>query len=161
MGPRLRFEREVRVFLRKSGYDPAQASEAIDRLKDLGLLSDEETCRALVRDRVRFAPKGRGLILAELRRKGAQDAVATAALDEVLGPDAEVEAAADFLRRSARKWARLPEGDARRRMYSALARRGFAREVARAALSKAAGEAPDDEALFHEEEGGANAPDEP
>ena len=161
MGSRLRFERDVRAFLRKSGYDVAEVAGALARLKDLNLVSDEETSRAFLRDRMRFAPKGRGLLLAELRRKGAPDAVATAAMDDVLGPEAEIAAAAEFLRRSARKWARLPETDARRRMYAALARRGFPRDVARAALVRAAGESPGDEGLFHEEDGGAHAPEEP
>ncbi len=162
MGSRLRFEGDVRAFLRKSGYAPGQVSEALERLKELRLVSDEETCRAFVRDRMRFAPKGRSLLVAELKRKGAPEAVAAAAVEEVLGADSEIDAATDFLRRSARKWARLPEAEARRRMYGALARRGFAREVARAALVRAAGERPEeDEDPFHEEDGGAGAPNEP
>jgi regulatory protein len=161
MGPRLRFERDVRAFLRKSGYDAAHVDEALARLKELRLVSDEDTCRAFLRDRMRFAPKGRTLLLRELVRKGAPDAVAKAALDDVLAGDFEIDAAAEFLRRSARKWARLPAADARQRMYAALARRGFPRDVARAALTKAAGESPDDDGLFHEEDDGAHAPFEP
>lgn len=163
MGARLRFERDVRAFLRKSGCAPAAVNEALVRLKELGLVSDEETSRAFLRDRMRFAPKGRSLLLAELKRKGAPDAVAAAAVEEVLGPDSGIDAATEFLRRSARKWARLPEAEARKRMYGALARRGFPREVARAALVRAAGERPEDDedVAFHEEDGGAGAPGEP
>ncbi len=162
MGSRLRFERDVRAFLRKSGFAPEQVSEALERLKELRLVSDAETCRAFVRDRMRFAPKGRSLLQAELERKGASAAVAAAAVEEVLAADSEIDAATEFLRRSARRWARLPEAEARRRMYGALARRGFAREVARAALVRAAGERPEeDDDPFHGEEGGAGAPGEP
>lgn len=162
LGSRRRFEREVRAFLRKQGHADAQVAEALDRLKELGLVSDEETCRAFVRDRARFAPRGRGLLLAELRRKGVAADVAEAALAEELTPGREVDAATDWLRRSARKWSGLPFGEARARMLAALARRGFGRDVAREALGRAAGEPPAGADTFPEEEDGAAfAPEEP
>jgi regulatory protein len=160
LGGRRRFEREVRAYLRASGYAAAAESEAVGRLKELGLLDDAETCRAFLRDRVRFAPKGRALLLAELMRKGVKAEVAEAALSEVFPPEAEADVASDWLLRSLRKWQSLPEGIARRRMWSALARRGFPREAARAALVRVAGERGDDESLS-EEDGPGVAPEEP
>jgi regulatory protein len=162
MGTRRRFEREVRSFLRRKGCGAAEADDALARLRELGLVADDETSRAFLRDRLRFAPKGRGLLLAELLAKGASATVAEAALAEVVHSEAEVDAAADFLRRSARKWHNLPEGSARRRMWAALARRGFPRETARQALLRVAGEAADDETRMTEEDGGGQpAPGEP
>jgi regulatory protein len=161
LGPRLRFEREVVAFLRRQGFPKDRVAEAILRLKELGIVSDEETCRAFARDRLRFAPKGRSLLLAEMRAKGAAEEVAQAALDEVLPPGAEADAAAEWLRRSARRWRALPEGVARRRMWAALARRGFPREAAREALIRVAGEPPLDEAMSIGEEAGAPAEEEP
>lgn len=123
----------------------------MERLRELGLVSDEETSRAFLRDRLRFAPKGRRELLGELLRRGAPEPVAQAALEEVMSEGAEQDAAADFLRRSARKWQKLPEAVARHRAYGALARRGFSRDVARAALSRVLGEAKGEDRLLEEE----------
>lgn len=160
LGGRRRFEREVRSWLRGSGIAAAAVDEAVGRLKELGLLDDAETCRAFLRDRVRFAPKGRALLLAEMTRKGAAGPVAEAALAEVLPAEAEADVASDWLRRSLRKWQSLPEGIARRRMWSALARRGFPREAARAAIVRVAGERAEDEISLSEEDGAGVAPEE-
>ena len=167
LGRGRRFEREVRVFLRKQGFAPAQVAEATVRLKELGLVSDEETCRAFLRDRVRFAPKGRSLLLAEMRRKGAAAAVAEAALDEVLPVEAEVDAAADWLERAARRWRGLPDSAARHRMWGALARRGFPPTAVREAILRVTGEAPaddgspvDEEPFREEDDGAGSAPEE-
>jgi hypothetical protein len=83
-------------------------------------------------------------------------------LDEIFPVEAEADVAEDFLRRFARKWRDLPAGLARRRMYSALARRGFPRDAAREALARVAGEWSEDVATSIEENGGADpAPEEP
>lgn len=140
LGGRRRFEREVQAFLRKSGVAALEVEAAVERLRELGLVSDEETARAFLRDRLRFAPKGRALLGTELRSKGVTASLAQAMLDEVLPESAEADVAEDFLRRSARKWRELPMGMARRRMWSALARRGFPRDAAREALARVLGE---------------------
>ena len=151
LGGRRRFEREVQAFLRKTGVAAAEVEAAVDRLRELGLVSDEETSRAFLRDRLRFAPKGRALLAAELRSKGAKAPLVLAVLDEVFPESAEADVAEDFLRRSARKWRELPTGMARRRMWSALARRGFPRDAAREALARVLGEWMEaDEALADE-----------
>jgi SOS response regulatory protein OraA/RecX len=126
--------------------------ETMTRLRELGLVSDEETSRAFLRDRLRFAPKGRGLLLSELLARGTGAATAEAALQNVVTEDAEREAAAEFLRRSTRKWRGLPEGLARHRAWAALARRGFSRDVARAAMIRVLGESKGEDRLMEEEE---------
>lgn len=157
LGGRRRFEREVQGFLRAAGVSSAEAEAAVERLRELGLVSDEETSRAFVRDRLRFAPKGRALLLAELRRKGAKSPIAEDVLQELFPATAEADVAEDFLRRFERKWRDLPPGLARRRMWSALARRGFPRDAAREALARVAGEwAEADESMSEE-----NCPEEP
>ena len=161
LGGRRRFEREVSRHLRGAGYERAACEEAVARLKELGLLDDAETCRAFLRDRVRFAPKGRAILLAELLRKGAEGPVAEAALEEALPAEAEADVATDWLRRSLPRWRNLPEGIARRRMWSALARRGFPRDAARAALVRVAGEQLEDRESLSEDNGASVAPEEP
>lgn len=158
IGGRRRFEREVRGFLRREGLATPRADETVERLRELGLVSDEETSRAFLRDRLRFAPKGRRLLLGELLARGTPAGVAEAALQEVVTEDAEHEAAADFLRRSARKWRELPEGLARHRAGAALARRGFSPDVARQALTRVLGESKGEDLAIHEEVAGPGEP---
>ncbi|GJM45272.1 MAG: hypothetical protein DHS20C21_21140 [Gemmatimonadota bacterium] len=134
LGPRRRFEREVRLHLRKREVSAPEIESAIDRLKELDLVSDAETTRAWIRDRMNFAPRGRLLLRRELLSKGVAADVVDEALDEIVGADDEAQAAVDFLRRGARKWSGLEEAVARRRMWSALARRGFPASACRAAL---------------------------
>ena len=135
MGSRRRFEGDVRAHLRKKGVRPREVDEAVARLGELALLDDEETSRAWIRDRLRFSPKGRELLRAELVRQGVDPDLAAVALDEVYPERAEAGVAADVLRRSAAKYTRLTPAVARRRMWSGLARRGFARETCREAIA--------------------------
>lgn len=140
LGPRRRFEREVVAHLRKKGVAGKEIAEAIARLKELDLVSDEDTARAWIRDRLNFAPRGRVLLRRELLSKGVDAGIVDAALEDVLEEQDEATAALDTLRRGRGKWAGLPEGTARRRMWSALARRGFAPPVCREAMIRFAEE---------------------
>lgn len=140
LGGRRRFEREVAAHLKKKGVPAAEIAAAIARLKELDLVSDEETARAWIRDRVNFAPRGRVLLRRELLSKGVDAGLVDAALEDVLEEQDEAAAALDTLRRGRGKWAGLPENTARRRMWSALARRGFPPPVCREALIRFAEE---------------------
>jgi regulatory protein len=140
LGPRRRFEREVVAHLRKKGVTGPEIADAVERLKELDLVSDSETARAWIRDRMNFAPRGRVLLRRELLSKGVDAGVVDTALDDVLEEQDEVAVAVDTLRRAGGKWSGLPEATARRRMWSALARRGFPPPVCREALIRFAGE---------------------
>lgn len=135
MGSRRRFQGEVRAHLRKKGVRPREIDEAVARLAELALVDDEETSRAWIRDRLRFSPKGRALLRAELVRQGVNPDLAAVALDEIYPERSEPGVAAGVLRRSAAKYARLAPAVARRRMWSGLARRGFGQEACREAIA--------------------------
>lgn len=134
LGPRRRFEREVVTHLKRKGVTEPELREAIERLRELSLVSDADTTRAWIRDRINFAPRGRALLRRELLSKGVDAAVVDDALSEELDERVEAVAALDYLRRGRAKWTGLPEATARRRMWSALARRGFPPPVCRDAL---------------------------
>jgi len=135
LASRRRFEHDVRSDLRSKGVRGPELEEAVARLKELHLLDDAETSRAWIRDRLRFAPRARGPLRADLLRRGVDAAVADAALDEVYPGPAEREVAARVLRAAAGKLGRLPPAVARRRMWAGLARRGFGRETCREAIA--------------------------
>lgn len=136
LASRRRFEREVRTHLRRKGIAVAEIGEAIERLRELDLLDDDETCRAWIRDKLRFSPRGREQLRLQLRRHGVEEDLVDRALAEVYPGAAEVEAAADVLRRARGRFARLPSAEARRKMWAALSRRGFDREAVREAVAR-------------------------
>ncbi len=147
-----RFEREVRAHLRKKGVARGDIDAAIVRLKELELVDDAEAARAWVRDRLRFAPKGRGLLRAELMKKGVAREIAEEAVASSAGEIApEIDIAADLARKLA---ARFRSGDpaaVRRKMWSALARRGFDPGTVREALARALGDDGNDDGNVDEE----------
>ncbi len=140
LGSRRRFEREVRAHLKKKGVASSEVEEAVVRLRELNLVGDEETARAWIRDRLNFAPRGRRRMRMELLAKGVDASVVDDALDELVEEENEADAALDCLRRGAGKWAALPEGVARRRMWASLARRGFPPPACREAMIRFAEE---------------------
>jgi regulatory protein len=117
-----------------------ELEEALARLRELGMLSDLETCRAWIRDRVRFSPRSRAALRIQLKRKGAREDAIDAALDDVLPAADETELAVDVLRRAMRGARPLPEEVIRRRLWGTLARRGFDREVTREAVARVLGD---------------------
>lgn len=133
---RLRFESEVASHLRGKGVRGRELEETLARLRELGMLSDFETCRAWVRDRLTFSPRSRSALRAELRAKKAGEAAAEQALEELCPAGSEVETATRALQRSARRFRELPEPVARRRMWGLLGRRGFDPETTREAIAR-------------------------
>jgi len=142
---RLRFEAEVRTHLRGKGVHGRELEEALSRLRELNLLSDFETCRAWIRDKIRFSPHSRSALRFQLRRKGAGEEAIDAALDDAFPSDGEVELAVQVAKRSARAVSSLPEAVQRRRLWGALARRGFCREVTREAIARVLGDREESE----------------
>jgi regulatory protein len=140
LAPRRRFERQVRAELRRKGFSREETDAAIARVKELGLIDDAETARAWIKDRLRFGPKGKGLLRAQLLRNGVAPAVADDALDDVLKESPEIETAVAVLKRMASRRGRTSENVLRRRMWSALARRGFDRDTTREAIAQVLGE---------------------
>jgi regulatory protein len=135
-----RFEREVRAHLRKKGVARGELDGAILRLKELALVDDAETAKAWVRDRLRFAPKGRMLLRAELLRKGVSREIADAAVQDAGDAESDLETATTLARRLA---ARIRDADpaaARRKLWAGLARRGFDPPTVRRAMAQALGE---------------------
>ncbi len=137
---RRRFEREVREHLRKKGVPRAEIESGIERLRELGYVGDGETCRAWIRDRLRFAPRGRTLLRAELIRKGVGAGLVDETLAELLSSEDEVAVALDVLQRSARRPRGGDDDVTRRRLWAALGRRGFPADVCREALRRFLGD---------------------
>ncbi|MEZ7898002.1 MAG: regulatory protein RecX [Flaviflexus sp.] len=100
------------------------AEEIVDRFEEVGLVNDEKFANMLVRSRMAEKPVSKRGLARELDKKGIDRETAEAALEEV-SVDDEREAALELARKKARATEGLDREVRRRRIYGALARRGF------------------------------------
>ena len=127
---RARTRAELAGQLAKRGYPDDVSTLVLDRLADVGLIDDADFAEQWVRSRRVNAGKGKRALAVELRRKGVDNEVITAALADI-DADAERERAeqlvSDKLRRE-----RLTDDDAKlaRRLVGMLARRGYSQSMA-------------------------------
>ena len=143
---RPRSREELRRRLRRKEFDGAIIEETVAWLEERGYVDDYAFAEAYVRDRLRLRPRGRFGLLRELRKKGVAQDVAGRAIDGVMG-DEEVDETS-LARETAEAWRRKnrraldrARGDrdqqrkVRNRLYGHLARRGFAPDAVRVAMT--------------------------
>lgn len=133
---RQRTEEELRRALARRNTPHDVIDEIITRFTDVGLIDDRAFASALASTRVEVQRRGAARIRQELRDKGvAQDVIEETiqGIDE----DDQLEAALTFARKRASTMRRLQAHVARRRLYGALARRGFSADVVRKAVEAA------------------------
>ena len=127
---RARTRAELAGQLTKRGYPDDVSAKVLDRLADVGLVDDADFAEQWVRSRRMNAGKGKRALAAELRTKGVDNEVISAALADI-DAGAERERAeqlvSDKLRRE-----RLTDDDAKlaRRLVGMLARRGYSQTMA-------------------------------
>jgi regulatory protein len=140
---RPRSEREVRRRLEGRRFDAPVIEETVARLRELKLLDDAEFARAWTESRDRSSPRGRRLIVQELRAAGVAGPTAIEAASAV----SEEEAAYRVAEKKARALASCDYRAFRDKLGAHLQRRGFGWETARATVDRcwreANGEAAD------------------
>lgn len=128
---RARTRAELAGQLTKRGYPDDVSGRVLDRLADVGLVDDADFAEQWVRSRRLNAGKGKRALAAELRNKGVDNEVITAAL---AGIDAGAERArAEELVRAKLRREKLDDGDdakVTRRLVGMLARRGYHQTMA-------------------------------
>jgi regulatory protein len=105
------------------------ASRLLDRFEEVGLVDDAAFARSWISGRQADKGLARRALAQELRRKGIDDEVARAALDEV-DPDAEEAAARALVRKKLRSLTRVDQTTATRRLVGMLARKGYSQGLA-------------------------------
>lgn len=139
LGYRPRTAAELRRRLERKEFPPEIAARCVADLVEHGLVDDTAFAQTFVRDRVRLRPKGRRLLVQELRAKGVDADAAHDAVAEVLD-EAEVSET-ELARAAAERWRPRAGEDparARRRLHGFLARRGFGGDAIRAVLEERA-----------------------
>ncbi|MGZ5372479.1 MAG: recombination regulator RecX [Aeromicrobium sp.] len=132
---RARTRAELVGQLHKRGYPDDVSTRVLDRLADVGLVDDEDFAEQWVRSRRINAGKGKRALAAELRTKGVDNEVITAAL---AGIDAGAERTrAEQLVRERLRREKLEDPSDRdadnkvaRRLVGMLARRGYGQSMA-------------------------------
>ncbi|MEN6482228.1 MAG: regulatory protein RecX [Anaerolineaceae bacterium] len=119
---RPRTESEVSKKLSGLGYDDNEIEIVINRLREIGVLSDDRFAQMWIENRTTFRPRSQKMLKMELRNKKVaeeiiQQALAEAENDEVLALDAG--------NRYAKRLVHLDGNDFRKKLSAFLARRGF------------------------------------
>ena len=128
---RARTRAELAGQLTKRGYPDDISTQVLDRLAAVGLVDDAGFAEQWVRSRRVNAGKGKRALAAELRTKGVDNDVITAALAGI-DAGAERERAEQLVRDKLRR-ERLDGGDdakVMRRLVGMLARRGYNQSMA-------------------------------
>jgi regulatory protein len=128
---RARTRAELEGQLTKRGYPDEVSNRVLDRLTQVGLVDDVDFAEQWVQSRRVNAGKGKRALAAELRTKGVDNDVITAALAGI-DADAERQRAEQLVRDKLRREKLVDDDDAKvaRRLVGMLARRGYSQTMA-------------------------------
>lgn len=120
---RPRSEKEVRDFLQKKlktwkVAGQVTVKKVMDRLVEYGHIDDAKFAAWWIEQRGTFRPKGRRVLIQELRQKGVGG-------EGILESYNELEAAKQAIARKMPDWQQLPLLERKMKLYSFLGRRGF------------------------------------
>lgn len=132
---RNRSETEIREYLGKKNAAQEIIDKIVTRLKEKKFLNDEEFARSFVLNRARLKPKGKTLLILELRQKGIAEDLIKKVLDEVRGeiPD-ELSQAKSLIIKKMQKMVGMPKQEIYQKVGGFLARRGYSWDVVKKAI---------------------------
>ncbi len=124
--------------LRQAGFDPELSETTADRMVEMGLINDAALAEILAEEIVSRKPAGKRFLIGKLRQRGFESSLANEVAQRVAGERDTLE---DALKLATKKVRTLPRNitpeAAKRRVFGALARRGFDMQVARTAMEQA------------------------
>lgn len=127
---------ELEKALRRKGCPDDVAAEVLDRFEQVGLVDDEAYAQAFVRSKQAGRGLARRALSHELRKKGVDDELAQAVLDEV-DPQDERERAHELVAKRLRSMHGLDRTVQTRRLAGMLARKGYGSDVTRVVIAEA------------------------
>lgn len=140
LGARARTAREIERHLDECQYGEVEIYEAVERLKELGLVNDLAFAQEFVRTRLATKPVSRAHLREQLlAHEVEQDAIdqALAQVDDYF----EQRSAAAIAEKYARQYARLPDKERDEMVLRRLLSRGYSYDDARAAMRALGAEA--------------------
>ncbi len=129
---------ELKNKMLKKGFAKDLSKKVLESMKKKGVLNDEKFTRWWIKQRRKGRPKGDFGIKQELKNKGINSRIIDRALNDLAGADGmdKIELAWQAARPMLKKYRRLPENTARRRLISLLKRRGFSWEIINKVVEK-------------------------
>ena len=121
---RPRTKAELEKKLATKGISPEVADQVLNRLNAVGLIDDAAFAEQWVQSRHRYQGMARRALVAELKRKGVDNATATEAAD-ILDGEAEESRARDLVRKRLRSVTGQDDVTKVRRLVGMLARKGY------------------------------------
>ena len=128
LSSRAKSRRELETQLGKRGVDEVTIKIVLDRLADAGLVDDREFAKAWSQSRQRSKGLSRRVLAQELSGKGIDRSISEEILAEI-SPEGEYEAARSIAIKKARAVSHLAYEVQARRIFSLLARKGFASSI--------------------------------
>lgn len=130
---RYRSEKEIRDYLNKYLLKQQTSPEIIEktinnvvnRLKELEFINDYNFVRFWVEKRFKTNPKGRKVIIYELKTKGVPAEIIDEVLDKEIKKYSESEVIKKLLEKADRRYKHLPSLKRREKLVNFVARRGF------------------------------------
>jgi len=129
---RPRSEKEVRQNLQKHDITHEVQETVLERLRDNGMVDDVHFAQVWVENRSELRPRGRRLLVYELRQRGIDQGIIEQTLE---GLDEEKLAYHAAVKQS-RKLQNLEWEGFRKKMYGFLSRRGFNYQVSKEVISQ-------------------------
>ncbi len=120
---------ELAQGLTKKQISVEVATAVLDKFEAAGLIDDTEFAHSWVQSRHRSKGLSSRVLAMELRRKGVDDEIVSAAL-EGLDPDDELEAAHRLVQTKLRSMSRFDHATKLRRLTGLLARKGYSSQLA-------------------------------
>jgi len=145
---RARSESEIRQNLDKHGTSEPVIEQTIERLRQSGLVNDDQFARLWVENRNTFSPRSKRMMAMELRQKGLDGNAVASAIENVDDESLAYEAA---LKRAGRL-RDLEWNEFRRKLSEYLARRGFSYPVIAPAVARVWNEMHSEEEHYEEED---------
>jgi len=145
---RARSESEIRQNLDKHGTSEPVIEQTIERLRQSGLVNDDQFARLWVENRNTFRPRSKRMMAMELRQKGLDGNAVASAIENVDDESLAYEAA---LKRAGRL-RDLEWNEFRRKLSEYLARRGFSYPVIAPAVARVWNEMHSEEEHYEEED---------
>lgn len=132
---RNRSKKEMYEYLQKKNASDEIIDQIIDKLQDQGYINDEKFARAWVLARARSKPKGRTLLVMELRQKGiSQDIIEQVLAEESEELPDELAQAISIIARHMEKLDGFPRQAVYQKVGAFLMRRGYNWGIAKKAI---------------------------
>ncbi len=126
---RPRSEGELKRKFMEKGYEPSVITPVIEALKRVSLIDDMEFAKIWVKNRMATRPRGKIMLMAELKRKWLKNEIINGVLEKFPEEYDERKVVKEIAQKRLKVFKGLNEQVKKRRLFGYLARRGFSIDI--------------------------------